>query len=108
MKNQLKKIVPFAVVGIISGATTFGAINFFDTNQNNTDYSYFSTSKKDGQFAGVNATAMNDDFVKASKTTVPAVVTIRNYQSKTGMSNRAMEQDIFDFFFGEGFRNNKS
>ena len=108
MKNQLKKIVPFAVVGVISGATTFGAINFFDTNQNNTDYSYFSTSKKDGQFAGVNATAMNDDFVKASKTTVPAVVTIRNYQSKTGMSSRAMEQDIFDFFFGEGFRNNKS
>lgn len=90
MKNQLKKLAPFALVGVLSGATTFGAIHYFDKNQDNTDYSYFSTSKKDSQFAGINAVAMSDDFVKASKTTVPAVVTIRNYQNRVGSSNRSI------------------
>jgi Do/DeqQ family serine protease len=99
MKNQLKKLMPFALVGVISGATTFGAINYFDKTQNNTDFSYFSTSRKDGQFAGINAAALGDDFVKASKTTVPAVVTIKNYQSAS--AGRAMDQDIFEFFFGQ-------
>ena len=28
MKNSLKQLLPFAVVGILSGATTFGAIIF--------------------------------------------------------------------------------
>lgn len=107
MKNRLKKIAPLAIVGIISGATTFGAINYFNEPKNQSDFSYFSTSKKDGHFAGVNAVAMNDSFVKASKTTVPAVVTIRNYQNKVG-GGRSMDQDIFEFFFGEGFRNNRN
>ena len=35
MKNQLKKLAPFALVGILSGATTFGAINYFNEEQNN-------------------------------------------------------------------------
>lgn len=29
MKNTLKKLIPYALVGVISGATTFGAINYF-------------------------------------------------------------------------------
>lgn len=104
MKNQLKKLAPFAVVGILSGATTFGAVRYFNGNTENTDFSYFSSSRKDGQFAGINAGAIGDDFVKASKTTVPAVVTIRNYQNRTSSSSRSMDQDIFEFFFGEGMR----
>ncbi|MDO4763410.1 MAG: trypsin-like peptidase domain-containing protein [Flavobacteriaceae bacterium] len=108
MKNKIKKLAPLALVGVISGATTFGAVQYFNDNQNNTDFSYFSTSKKDAQFAGINAAAMGDDFVKASKTTVPAVVTIRNYQNRAGAGGRSMEQDIFEFFFGDGFRNNRS
>jgi len=50
----------------------------------------------------MNTAAVGDDFVKAAKTTVPAVVTIKNYQSRTS-SNRASEQDLFDFFFGDPF-----
>lgn len=108
MKKQLKKIAPLALVGVISGATTFGTISYFNSKeQEQSDFSYFSTSKKDGQFAGMSS-AMGDDFVKASKTTVPAVVTIRNYQNRAGMSGRSMDQDIFEFFFGDGFRNNRS
>jgi hypothetical protein len=49
----------------------------------------------------MNTVAVGDDFVKAAKTTVPAVVTIKNYQSRT--SSRASEQDLFDFFFGDPF-----
>ena len=54
MKNQLKKLAPFALVGILSGATTFGAINYFNEEQNNTDFSYFSTSGKNAIPAGLN------------------------------------------------------
>jgi len=107
MKNQLKKLAPFALVGILSGATTFGAINYFNEEQNNTDFSYFTTSGKNAIPAGLNGSS-SDSFVKASKTTVPAVVTIRNYQNNTPSSGRSMDQDIFEFFFGEGFRNNRS
>ena len=46
MKNQLKKLAPFALVGILSGATTFGAINYFNEEQNNTYFYFFSTSGK--------------------------------------------------------------
>ncbi|MHB8020864.1 S1C family serine protease, partial [Clostridium sporogenes] len=35
----------------------------------------------------------------AAKVTVPAVVTIKNYQNRTS-SNRMSEQDLFDQFFG--------
>ena len=38
MKNSLKQLLPFAVVGILSGATTFGAIEYFKTNENNSDF----------------------------------------------------------------------
>lgn len=106
MKNQFKKLAPLALVGVLSGATTFGAISYFDEKQENTDYSYFSTSNKNISPASF-GTGSADDFVKASKTTVPAVVTIRNYQNRAS-SGRAMDQDIFEFFFGEGFRNNRN
>lgn len=104
MKNQFKKLVPLALVGILSGATTYGAIQYFNNEQNNADYSYFSSAREDGKFSSINNNVISNDFVKASKTTVPAVVTIRNYQNRAGSSNRAMEQDIFEFFFGEGMR----
>lgn len=98
MKNTLKKLMPYAFVGIVSGATTFGAINYFNSGANNEDYSYFSSAKNDVQFAGFNQAAIGDDFVKASKMTVPAVVTIKNFQTRT--TGRSSEQDIFDWFFG--------
>ena len=97
--DSLKKLLPLAVVGILSGATTFGAIKYFDTSGgNNSDFSYFHEAKNNAQFAGIGA-ANGEDFVKAAKVTVPAVVSIKNYQNKTS-SNRMSEQDLFDQFFG--------
>ncbi|MGC4128752.1 MAG: trypsin-like peptidase domain-containing protein [Bergeyella sp.] len=101
MKNTLKKLLPYAFVGVVSGATTFGAINYFNTSgSNNGDYSYFAP-KNDAAFAGMNTAAIGDDFVKASKMTVPAVVTIKNYQTRT--TSRASEMDLFEHFFGDPF-----
>ncbi|WP_374458625.1 trypsin-like peptidase domain-containing protein [Chryseobacterium taeanense] len=101
MKSTLKKLLPFAVVGVISGATTVGTLQYFNHDSDNTDQSYFTKSASNVSFAGMNSAAVGDDFVKAAKTTVPAVVTIKNYQSRT--ANRASEQDLFDFFFGDPF-----
>ncbi len=101
MKNTLKKLMPYAFVGIVSGATTFGAISYFGNSNSNGDYSYFHDAGRNVQFAGMNTGAVGDDFVKAAKTTVPAVVTIKNYQNRT--TNRASEQDLFDYFFGDPF-----
>lgn len=97
MKNTFKKWIPYAFVGLISGATTFGAIHLLDNNSTNADYSYFGTAKADVQFAGFNQSAIGDDFVKAAKQTVPAVVTIKNYQNRS--TGRSTEQDILDWFF---------
>jgi Do/DeqQ family serine protease len=105
MKSTLKKLLPFAVVGVISGATTVGALQYFGHTSNNGDQSYFTTSAPNTSFAGMNTGAVGDDFVKAAKTTVPAVVTIKNYQSRT--TSRASEQDLFDFFFGDPFGGGK-
>ena len=103
MKNSLKKLVPYAVVGMFSGATTFGTIQYFDKKDNNSDFSYFHEANSNAQFAGINSAAVGDDFVKAAKTTVPAVVTIKNYQTRN--SNRMSEQDLFEQFFGNPFGN---
>jgi Do/DeqQ family serine protease len=101
MKSTLKKLLPFAVVGVMSGATTVGALQYFNHDSNNGDQSFF-TKSSNVSFAGMNSGAVGDDFVKAAKTTVPAVVTIKNYQNRTS-NNRASEQDLFDFFFGDPF-----
>ena len=101
MKSTLKKLLPFAVVGVVSGATTVGTIQYFGQHNNNGDQSFFTTAAPTASFVGMNTGAVGDDFVKAAKTTVPAVVTIKNYQSRT--SSRASEQDLFDFFFGDPF-----
>lgn len=98
MKSTLKKLLPFAVVGVMSGATTVGTLQYFNHDSNNGDQSYFTKSASNVSFAGMNSGAVGEDFVKAAKTTVPAVVTIKNYQSRS--TSRASEQDIFDFFFG--------
>ena len=99
MKNTLKKLMPFAFVGIISGATTFGAISYFNNGSTNGDFSYFQQANGKANFAGMNTAGIGDDFVKASKTTVPAVVTIKNYSNKQTRSSGS-EMDMFDFFFG--------
>ncbi len=101
MKSTLKKLLPFAVVGVISGATTVGTLQYFGHDSNSGDQSYFTKSASNVTFAGMNSAAVGDDFVKAAKTTVPAVVTIKNFQSRT--TNKASEQDLFDFFFGDPF-----
>ena len=49
----------------------------------------------------MNTAATSDDFVRAAKTTVPAVVTIKNYKKIT--PNRATNDDIFEYFFGNPF-----
>lgn len=100
MKSTLKKLLPFAVVGVISGATTVGVQQYLDHDSNNVDQSYF-TKSNNASFVGMNTAAVGDDFVKAAKTTVPAVVTIKNYQNRA--SNRASDQDLFDYFFGDPF-----
>lgn len=104
MKNSLKKLLPFAVVGIISGATTFGAIQLFEKQNDNSDFSYFHNANDNVRFAGLNTAGVGEDFVKAAKTTVPAVVTIKNYQSRA--SNRMSENDLFEQFFGNPFSDN--
>lgn len=103
MKTTLKKLLPFAAVGVISGATVFGGIKLFDSNTaSNQDYGYFSTAKENaGQFSTVAMGAAGEDFTKAAKMTVPAVVTIKNYANRSASSARTTEQDIFDWFFGD-------
>lgn len=100
MKSTFKKLLPFAMVGVISGATTIGVQQYLDHDANNADQSYF-TKSTNASFVGMNTSTVGDDFVKAAKMTVPAVVTIKNYQTRA--SSRASEQDIFDFFFGDPF-----
>ncbi|REC44944.1 MULTISPECIES: trypsin-like peptidase domain-containing protein [Chryseobacterium] len=100
MKSTLKKLLPFAVVGVLSGATTVGVQQYLSHDSNNGDQSYF-TKSNNASFVGMNTATVGDDFVKASKTTVPAVVTIKNYQNRA--SSRASDQDLFDFFFGDPF-----
>lgn len=101
MKDSLKKLLPYAFVGIISGATTFGAIHYFGNGGSVSDDSYFHSAKQNVQFAGMGGQGWGDDFVNAAKTTVPAVVTIKNYQNRA--SRGASDQDLFNFFFGDPF-----
>ena len=100
MKSTFKKFLPFAVVGVLSGATTVGVQQYLSHDSNNSEQSYF-TKSTNASFVGMNTATVGDDFVKASKMTVPAVVTIKNYQNRA--SSRASDQDLFDFFFGDPF-----
>lgn len=97
MINKFKNLLPYAAVGVISGATVFGGMNLIDKKANNEDYGYFSTAK-DVKFAGMNMAGNSEDFVRAAKTTVPAVVTIKSYSNRS--AGRSSDQDIFDYFFG--------
>lgn len=97
MKSTFKKLLPFAAIGVISGATTVGIQQYIGHDSSNTDQSYF-TKSNNASFASMNTGAIGEDFVQASKTTVPAVVSIKNYQTKS--TGRASDQDIFDLFFG--------
>ncbi len=102
MKNTLKKLIPYALVGVISGATTFGAINYFGISKKDSQFSYFEPKNSDAKFASFNTAGMGEDFVKVSKVTVPAVVSIKNFSDRK--SNKS-EQDMFDLFFGNPFGN---
>ncbi|WP_312760821.1 Do family serine endopeptidase [Epilithonimonas sp.] len=104
MKNTLKKLMPFALTGVISGATVFGASHYFTKENNGEDFEYFTKASKNSAFVGMGS-AVGDDFVKASKMTVPAVVTIKNYQDRS--AQRMPDQDMFDFFFGNPFGGNQ-
>lgn len=106
MKNIFKKLLPYAVVGVVSGATTLGAINYINNDASIADTGYFSTAKNDVSFAGFNQAALGEDFVKAAKTTVPAVVTIKNYSNRS--AGRSSEQDIFEWFFGQPNRSQRN
>lgn len=104
MNNTLKKLMPFALTGVISGATVFGASQYFTKENNGEDFEYFTKASKSSAFVGMGS-AVGDDFVKASKMTVPAVVTIKNYQDRS--AQRMPDQDMFDFFFGNPFGGNQ-
>lgn len=104
MRNTLKKLIPYAVVGVMSGATTVGALKYFEVNNKDSNYSYFAPKNNDAKFTSFNMTGVGDDFVKAAKMTVPAVVTIKNYSNKR---TRTSDQDLFDQFFGNPFNSPK-
>ena len=104
MKNTLKKLIPYAFVGVVSGATTFGAIHYFSEKKSDSDFSYFAPKNDDAKYASFNMAGVGEDFVKASKMTVPAVVSIKNYSNRTSARS---EQDMFDLFFGNPFGNNQ-
>ncbi|QBO57400.1 Periplasmic serine endoprotease DegP [Chryseobacterium salivictor] len=96
MRNTLKKLIPYAVVGVMSGATTFGAFNYFNVKNHDSDFNYFAPKTSDAKYASFNMAGVGDDFVKAAKMTVPAVVSIKNFSNK---KSRTSDQDMFDFFF---------
>lgn len=102
MKNTLKKLIPYAVVGVMSGATTIGAYSYFDINNSDSDFSYFAPKNSDAKYASFNMTGVGDDFVQAAKMTVPAVVSIKNFSTTRG---RSSEMDLFEQFFGNPFGN---
>ena len=104
INNTLKKLIPYTFVGVISGATTFGAIHYFSDKNSDSEFSYFAPKNNDAKYASFNMTGVGDDFVKASKMTVPAVVSIKNYSNRTSQRS---EQDMFDLFFGNPFGNNQ-
>jgi serine protease Do len=104
MKNTLKKLIPYAVVGVMSGATTFAGFSYFNVNNQNSDLNYFAPKNNDAKYASFNTTGVGEDFVKAAKMTVPAVVSIKNFSTKKG---RSSDQDMFDLFFGNPFGNNQ-
>lgn len=104
INNTLKKLIPYTFVGVISGATTFGAIHYFSYKNSDSEFSYFAPKNNDAKYATFNMTGVGDDFVKASKMTVPAVVSIKNYSNRTSARS---EQDMFDLFFGNPFGNNQ-
>lgn len=106
MNHTIKKFFPYALVGIISGATTFGAIHYTNSSKNSEDLNYFQPKNENVQFAGINTNAVGNDFVKAAKTAVPAVVTIKRYSDKAPMQ-RMQDQDIFDWFFRDQMRGNQ-
>ena len=83
--------MPLAVVGVLSAATTVGTLHYFDSNHDtNGDFSIISIlQEKTGNLPAFNAVALGDDFVKASKTAVPAVVTIK--------TTRAMPEETVEW-----------
>ena len=63
MNKTVKSILSYAVVGVVSGATTFGAIKAFDNGNSDNDYSYFAPKDNSGaQFMGINSAAVADDL----------------------------------------------
>lgn len=100
MKNTLKKLIPYALVGVMSGATTIGAYTYLNVKDKDLDFNYFAPKNNDAKYASFNMTGVGDDFVKAAKMTVPAVVSIKNFSNR---KDRPSQQDLFEQFFGNPF-----
>lgn len=91
-------------VGVLSAATTVGVLQFTQNqDQNNEDLNYFQSKNKNAQFASMNSSTVGSDFSEIAKAAVPAVVAVKNYQTRA--TQRNMDQDLFDFFFGDPFGN---
>ncbi|MFV0531381.1 MAG: S1C family serine protease [Flavobacteriales bacterium] len=103
----MKKIVGYAVVGVLSAGITLGAYKGFleeqpnNQNVNETETGLVTTSVNydlPNVFGKPTSSNNPADFTKAASKTVNAVVNVKNY------SNRQQQQyiDPFDFFFGGG------
>ena len=100
MKTTLKKLMPYALVGVMSGATTIGAYTYLNVKDKDSDFNYFAPKNNDAKYASFNMTGVGDDFVKAAKMTVPAVVSIKNFSNR---KDRPSQQDLLEQFFGTPF-----
>lgn len=100
---KLKKLMPIVAVGVISAATTVGALQLVQNNTSSsvTDSGYFQSANDNAHFASMNARALSNDFAEAAKKAVPAVVAVKNYQNHPQRGR--MDQDLFDLFFGNPF-----
>ncbi|MDR3273001.1 MAG: Do family serine endopeptidase [Flavobacteriaceae bacterium] len=102
---EIKKLVPYAIVGISSALITIGAFSY--AMNNNTSLSDFNLFQKDPSktyftsASYASSPVLNPpDLTEAAEKTVNAVVSVKNY------SSRAQQQQSFnpfDFFFGDPF-----
>lgn len=100
--KRIKKFLPLVAVGVLSAVTTIGGVKYFqDSDTKNQDANYFQSAKDNARFASVGSTTVGNEFVKASKEAVPAVVTIMKYDRN--VRAQVSQNDLFKEFFGNPF-----
>lgn len=94
--NNVKKIMPYFLVGIFSTITTIAAMYYFSSK--NEVGNYFSSTNSTIGNSNYRLIGMgtSTDFTNAADKTVNAVVSIKNFST----NNSRTSDDMFDFFFG--------